>query len=148
MKFSGAEYEAEHDHKRLAGQLGRIFELMEDGQWRTLAEIAIETVSPESSVSAQLRNLRKPENGAHTIERRVKGDRSQGLFEYKLIPNLNPSADIPAKPPQFYTVSQTDGKTSHTTAKRKNKDLSPLKRFEFDGIGQGHLFQQCGEVIL
>ena len=87
MKFTGAEYSNKYDYKRLAGQLQRIFELMKDGQWRTLSQIAIETHAPESSVSANLRNLRKQGNGEHTVERRVKGDRAGGLFVYRLIPN-------------------------------------------------------------
>lgn len=82
--YNGPEYDAERDHARLKSQTERIFELMSDGQWRTLPEIARITRDPPASISAQLRHLRKPRFGAHTIERR---SRKGALFEYRLIVN-------------------------------------------------------------
>lgn len=58
---------------------------MKDGKWRTVQEIAAITGDPEPSVSAQLRNLRKREYGAHTVEKRVRGDRERCLWEYRLL---------------------------------------------------------------
>jgi hypothetical protein len=49
-----------------------------------LEEIAIVTGDGESSISAQLRNLRKPQFGSFVITRRPRGDRDHGLFEYHL----------------------------------------------------------------
>jgi hypothetical protein len=46
--------------------------------------VARMTGDPEASVSAQLRHLRKPRFGGHTVERRYM---SNGLYEYKLILN-------------------------------------------------------------
>lgn len=83
-RFAGAGAQTEADQVRLKGQLARIFAFMRDRQWRTLQGIADATDAPHASVSAQLRNLRKPEFGAHTIERRSAGD---GLHEYRLTPN-------------------------------------------------------------
>lgn len=84
--FDGPAYDPKLDDKRLTGQLKRVFDLMADGQWRTLRQIADQTGDPEASVSAQLRHLRKPRFGAHQVERRhVEG----GLFEYQLIPSSN-----------------------------------------------------------
>jgi hypothetical protein len=71
------------DHARLAGQMARVFELMQDGGWRTLREIADATGDPESSISAQLRHLRKPRFGSHKVERKHEGG---GLHHYRLIP--------------------------------------------------------------
>lgn len=59
---------------------------MADGQWRTFAEIHALTGDGEASISAQLRNLRKNRFGAHQVERRSRGDRSRGLWEYRLVP--------------------------------------------------------------
>lgn len=87
--FDGADYIREFDHTRLKGQMLKIWELMKDGHFRTLQEIAAATNAPEASASAQLRNFRKPKFGGHTVERRRRGDRSSGLFEYKLIPASN-----------------------------------------------------------
>lgn len=84
MRFDGADYKPSRDDPRLSGQIRRIYDLMLDGQWRTLAEIAATTGDPEASVSAQLRHLRKKRFGAHTVERQHRGDKSRGLYEYRL----------------------------------------------------------------
>ena len=39
---------------------------------------------PEASASAQLRHLRKPRFGSHTVEKRNRGAREFGLWEYRL----------------------------------------------------------------
>jgi len=85
--YAGADYSPSKDNKRLTTQLNRIYECMKDGKWRTLSEIAYITDAPESSVSAQLRNLRKERFGGHTVERKSRGQREKGLFEYQLILN-------------------------------------------------------------
>ena len=72
------------DHERLGAQLHRIFTLMRDGKWRTLKAIAEKTGDPESSVSAQLRHLRKPRFGSHDVERQHLG---HGLYEYRVVVN-------------------------------------------------------------
>ena len=58
---------------------------MIDGTWRTLREIEDNANAPAASASAQLRNLRKERFGSFTVEKRRRGDRTNGLFEYKLI---------------------------------------------------------------
>lgn len=79
--FDGATYDAERDHVRLKGQLGRVYNLMKDGRWRLLCEINLWAGDSEASVSARLRDLRKPKFGSHTVERRhVEG----GLWQYRL----------------------------------------------------------------
>jgi hypothetical protein len=83
-RFDGATFEREFDASRLKGQIKRIYDLMIDGQWRTLSEIQSRTGDPAASISAQLRNLRKPRFGAFVIDKRSKGDRSRGLFEYRM----------------------------------------------------------------
>lgn len=83
--FDGSDYKPELDHARLTGQLLAIFELMRPGRWLTLREISEFTGAPESSASAQLRNMKKSRFGGHTVEKRRRGDKSRGLWEYKLI---------------------------------------------------------------
>jgi hypothetical protein len=85
--FNGPAYEPAHDHARLTGQILRVWHCMRDSRWRTLGEIAAVTGDPQASVSAQLRHLRKEKFGAHVVERRARGDRERGLFEYRLLPN-------------------------------------------------------------
>ena len=82
IHFDGETYDPELDRKRLTGQLLRVYTLMSDGAWRTLAQIAKEAQGSESSVSARLRDLRKARFGQYRIDkRRVTG----GLWEYKMI---------------------------------------------------------------
>lgn len=80
-QFDGATYEAAQDWARLDKQLDRIRELMIDGRWRTLREIASLTKAPEASVSAQLRNLRKERFGGFTVNHRR---REGGIWEYQV----------------------------------------------------------------
>lgn len=85
-QFDGGTYRPDVDHERLAGQIRRVYDAMEDGTWRTLEEIARLTHDPESSVSARLRDLRKAKFGEHRVERRHRGPAADGLYEYLLIP--------------------------------------------------------------
>ena len=85
--FDGPAYEPAVDHARLTGQILRVWQCMDDKRWRSLSEIARLTRDPESSVSAQLRHLRKPKFGSHQVNRRRRGDRAAGLFEYQVIPH-------------------------------------------------------------
>jgi hypothetical protein len=85
--FAGAEYSPTHDDFRLRGQLARVFDVMVDGGWRTLDEIAHAAHAPAASVSAQLRHLRKERFGAHTVDKRHRGPANCGLYEYRLIVN-------------------------------------------------------------
>jgi|SRR5262252_2522553 len=89
--FNGPEYDPAIDHERLAGQMQRVFDLMIDGNWRTLSEISDATGDPAASVSAQLRHLRKPRFGSFVVDRRARGDRARGLFEYRLTKPPNES---------------------------------------------------------
>lgn len=82
-------------HPGLPSQFVRVFQLMSDGAWRTLAEIGQETDASEASASARLRDCRKarfggpdslhPERPGHVV---LKHLRAPGLWEYKLIPDV------------------------------------------------------------
>lgn len=85
-RFGGNTYVPEFDRERLGRQLGVVYDLMADGQWRTLAEIGAVVEEPEASVSARLRDLRKPDFGAFTVERRRRGRPADGIHEYRLGP--------------------------------------------------------------
>jgi hypothetical protein len=81
QRFDGDDYVDERDRTRLRGQILRIFTLMSDHAWRTLQEITDTTGDPHSSVSAQLRNLRKARFGHHTVDREHLG---HGLYRYRV----------------------------------------------------------------
>lgn len=79
--FDGADYQPTRDDARLTVQFDRIFALMRDGVPRTLAQIEYATNAPAASASAQLRHMRKPRFGQHTVTREYVG---KGLYTYQL----------------------------------------------------------------
>ena len=86
--FNGPVYLSELDFRRLKTQFDDILHLMQTSsekvnQWWTLREIADVFGYGEASISAQLRNMRKPEYGFKVLKRR-RGDPMQGLWEYQL----------------------------------------------------------------
>ena len=83
-RFDGNDYVRVVDDKRLSRQMDLVRDLMIDGKWRTLSEIAAEIRQPEASVSAQLRHLRKERFGSYRVDKQRRGDPRQGLFEYCL----------------------------------------------------------------
>jgi hypothetical protein len=82
--FDGHTYQPELDFGRLTSQLIRVYVAMRDGRWRTLDEIQVLAGGQQAAVSARLRDLRKSKFGAHTVERRRRGNGERGLFEYRL----------------------------------------------------------------
>lgn len=84
MYFQGTTFSEDLDGERLRTQLFRVVALMEDGQWRTLKQVAFAVDGSEASVSARLRDLRKPQFGNHKVEKMRVAD---GLWVYRLIMN-------------------------------------------------------------
>jgi hypothetical protein len=78
----GQTYDHARDGLRLAAQHQRVLAWMSDGQWHTLAELAKLTGDPEASVSARLRDLRKPRFGAYQVAREYV---QRGLWKYRLV---------------------------------------------------------------
>ena len=81
----GRTYDAAQDHARLNAQTLRVWTVLQAGAWWTLAELSAQTGDPEASVSARLRDLRKPKFGGHHIER-ARVATMAGLFMYRLVP--------------------------------------------------------------
>lgn len=82
--FAGATYEPKFDDIRLHGQIARVRDALIDGQWRTLAELREKTGDGEASISAQLRHLRRQCHGGYLVEKRLRGERVNGLYEYRI----------------------------------------------------------------
>lgn len=87
MRFDGSDYDPAQDNSRLVPQYERVFGLMQDGEWRTLEEISAVVKAPSASVSAQLRHMRKERFGSHDVQKRTRGERKGGLYEYRVIVN-------------------------------------------------------------
>ena len=81
---SGDTFDSERDGVRLNQQALDVWSAMEDGVWRSLSELSRVTLHPEASISARLRDFRKPRFGGHTVERNHV---SNGLWRYRLVPN-------------------------------------------------------------
>jgi hypothetical protein len=88
-RFDGPCFDPAFDQDRLSKQLGRVFDTMRDGGWRTLQEIADATGDPQASISAQLRHLRKPRFGGYTVEKRRRGLPEHGLYEYRMATDVH-----------------------------------------------------------
>lgn len=85
--MSKTGYDEKLDKRRLDDQLHEILAVMlhagKTGTWLTLREIWQLTKHGESSISAQLRNLRKPRYGNYLVEKRRRGEPRNGCWEYK-----------------------------------------------------------------
>lgn len=80
----GETYKAEFDYDRLNRQQKAVYDVMKDGNWRTLRAISLLTHCPEASVSARLRDLRKPRFGGLTIERK-RHEIMPGVWMYRIV---------------------------------------------------------------
>lgn len=78
----GVTFDPYQDTDRLNKQMHRVFMVMRKEEWRTLGEISALTGDPEASVSARLRDFRKPKFGELTLNRKRVGP---GLFAYQLV---------------------------------------------------------------
>lgn len=96
LRFDGETHEPEHDRKRLGRQLQAVFDLMQDGAWWTLDNLERElfwrfaVTASTQSISARLRDLRKPKFGGHTVNRRRL---CGGVYEYQLILTTSTNVD-------------------------------------------------------
>ena len=77
--IKGATFDQARDGRRLNAQCQRVYNLMCDGAWRSLSDIAAWTDDPEASVSARLRDLRRH---GFIVERRYV---ERGLWHYRLL---------------------------------------------------------------
>lgn len=80
----GVTFDEDRDGDRLNKQARAVWRVMRDGNWHTLEEIERVTGHPQASVSARLRDFRKPKFGGHTVERHNLG---HGLWIYRVTPN-------------------------------------------------------------
>lgn len=84
--FDGSgDLEGSKKDKRLARQLVRVFEALCESGWITLHDLAEKAKAPEASVSARIRDLRKPRFGGFTIEVKLVVTPYGQWHEYRLI---------------------------------------------------------------
>lgn len=71
------------DMVRLGRQRTAVWAVMLTGRWLTLAELEEATGYPQASLSARLRDFRRPKYGGHTVDRRRRLP-GGGQYEYRL----------------------------------------------------------------
>ena len=86
----GPAYDEHIDGKRINKQHVDIRDhMLAVAMWKTLKEIEVSLDYPQSSISAQLRHLRKPKFGEYIVEKRRRS--GKGTWEYRV---LHPKVDI------------------------------------------------------
>lgn len=79
--FDGVTFNEARDGTRLKSQMERVREMMQSGIWYKLSHLVMWCGGTEASISARIRDLRKPRFGGHTISRRhIAG----GTWEYRM----------------------------------------------------------------
>ena len=100
----------EYDARRLRSQREVIRDVMlaavDCDTWLTLGELRALTRYGEASISAQLRHLRKLENGGHDVSKQRREDavgagasadgRGECVWEYRILRILQPGLHLPA----------------------------------------------------
>jgi len=74
------DYRGAKDQIRINEQHERIKSLMLDESWRTVREISAVLGYPETSVSAQLRHLRKPQFGGFIVRRKKRQNTNESEY--------------------------------------------------------------------
>lgn len=119
--FDGITYDPALDRERLAPQLRAVFDVLaaDPGRWWVLEAIAnecrfaLDGRRPSMpSVSARIRDLRKPRNGGWQVERRRHPDHA-GLWQYRLGQR------------GFYTEPEPADPTSTSSSSRAGCGFSP-----------------------
>lgn len=75
-----SDYRGAKDQIRINDQHERIKIFMLDGFWRTVREISTALEYPETSVSAQLRHLRKPQFGGFIVRRKKRQNTNESEY--------------------------------------------------------------------
>ena len=81
-RFDGQTFDPVLDADRLRRQLGRVFNVMRDGRWRTLRELAA-AVEWRRRPSRPACGISETKTRARDVQRRRRG--CGGLFEYRLL---------------------------------------------------------------
>jgi len=81
--FGGATYDPARDRERLSEQQRAVIDVMKDGRWYTIPQVAEAIGAPPESINAigaRIRDIRKIYNRKDAVERRhVSG----GLWQYR-----------------------------------------------------------------
>ena len=85
----GATFDPKQDGPRTSNQLRVVRDILSDGAWHPGPDIVAEAseilkqTCSDSSITARIRDLRKPRHGGHQIDRRRRHE-GGGLHEYRM----------------------------------------------------------------
>jgi hypothetical protein len=110
LRAAAVAKHGEYDARRLRSQREVIRDVMlaaaDCDTWLTLSELRALTRYGEASISAQLRHLRKLENGGYDVSKQRRGDavgagasadgRGECVWEYRILRILQPGLHLPA----------------------------------------------------
>ena len=110
LRAAAVAKHGEYDARRLRSQREVIRDVMlaaaDCDTWLTLGELRALTRYGEASISAQLRHLRKLENGGYDVSKQRRGDavgagasadgRGECVWEYRILRILQPGLHLPA----------------------------------------------------
>jgi len=80
----GRSFDQNLDSERLSSQMDRVIEAVSDGQYHDLNSLVAKCGGTTASISARLRDLRKPKFGGHTVTSTRVGDPRSGKWVYKV----------------------------------------------------------------
>ena len=80
--------------------------IMGDGQWHTISEVAKRAKCPENTASATMRSLRRPSYGGNKLEKRYR----YGRFEYRIANQVAPDLELIVAIAAEFVRSMRDGK--------------------------------------
>ena len=84
LDFDGDTYKPRLDGLRLGSQLYMVLTIVHDHEWHTIDELVGRCGGTHASISARLRDMRKPKFGGHVVLSRRKGGPERGVWEYRL----------------------------------------------------------------
>ena len=86
--------------------LNAVKNIMGDGQWHTIQEVAKRAKCPENTASATMRLLRRPAHGSNKLEKRYR----YGRFEYRIANQVAPDLELIVAIAAEFVRSMRDGK--------------------------------------
>lgn len=103
-KFSGSDYKPARDKKRLERGMARVLAVLQDGRWWTVEQIQEEILErwgvrdKVTSISSNIRNLRKLPNGDYNIPDAEHS--GSGFYKYHLLPGRHSQQGVPMSAPK------------------------------------------------
>lgn len=83
FRADGETLDPAKDSVRLGKLMAAVWDCMKDGEWWTLSRLSRATGGAEASVSARIRDLRKPRFGAYDVERRRVSNSGRWVYRIR-----------------------------------------------------------------